>query len=89
MEHISALKWISHGGAQGASGRKILSEFIDVSCAAYATYFDGLLSNDGKLQAVFAKGSALLKEIEGAELFEPRSGRFGDPWRPKPTCSPR
>lgn len=44
--YLHALRWIVAGGAKDARLERIRNDMIDVTFAAYATCFDGLLSKD-------------------------------------------
>jgi hypothetical protein len=46
--HILTLKRIADGGAPGGNPANFRNDSIDASFAAFATYFDGLLSDDAK-----------------------------------------
>lgn len=51
--YLWALHWISVGGAKGAKPKTILNDMIDLNFAAYATFFDGLLTSDKKLSELY------------------------------------
>lgn len=55
---LQALYVISRGAAKNID--KLPNEFVDVSVAAYATCFDGLLSNDAMTRDVYEKARYLL-----------------------------
>lgn len=46
--YFLVLHWISVGGAKGAKPETILNDMVDVNFAAYALFFDGLLTHDRK-----------------------------------------
>src|SRR5271156_2385980 len=46
-------RWMSVGGAKQVKPTNIRDDLIDVIFAAYATYFDGILSADKKLNAIY------------------------------------
>jgi len=48
-----SLRWIKNGGIDQVSEEKILNDLVDISYITYATYFDGLLSLDKKLNAIY------------------------------------
>ena len=58
--YLLTLDWISHGGAAGAAPVKIRNDMIDVSFAAYATFFDGLLSADRKVVRIYEQATRFL-----------------------------
>jgi hypothetical protein len=61
--YLWALDWISVGGAIGASPRKIRNDMIDLNFAAYATFFDGLLTSDRKLFQLYKDTKKLHRVI--------------------------
>ena len=63
MAHLLALKWIHFGGAKNVPAEKLRNDIIDVNFAAYATYFDGLLTGDKKLNELYTEGSVLLNSV--------------------------
>ncbi len=58
--HLLAHRWIAVGGVGKTRSDKIRNDFIDVSFAAYATYFDGILSGDKKVNDIYGKAAWLL-----------------------------
>ncbi len=46
--YLLALDWAAKGGVQTASPDKVRNDMVDMNFAAYATYFDGLLTGDLK-----------------------------------------
>ncbi len=59
-------RWIA-GGSQRAMGAAALAnDVVDANVAAYATYFDGLLSADQRLNGLHREARHLLREIGGA-----------------------
>jgi len=61
--HLLAHRWISVGGVGSTKVAKIRNDFVDVSFAAYATYFDGILTDDKKLKEIYAKAVFLLDNV--------------------------
>jgi len=60
---ILAKRWISVGGAQRTKQEKLRNDIIDVNFAAYATYFDGFLTADKKIEEIYREASWLLKNV--------------------------
>jgi hypothetical protein len=48
-----SLRWIKDGGIDQISEDKIRNDIVDMSYITYATYFDGILSLDKKLNAIY------------------------------------
>jgi hypothetical protein len=72
--YLWALRWISVGGARGAKPNTILNDMIDLNFAAYATFFDGLLTSDRKLSYLYKDAMRVYRVI-----FDPkRSGLARD-----------
>jgi hypothetical protein len=51
--NLLAQEWLSVGGAKGVKPERIRNDIVDISFAAYATYFNGLLTGDKKLRKVY------------------------------------
>lgn len=48
-----SLKWIKDGGIDQVAPEKLSNDVVDMNYIAYATYFDGLLSLDKKLNEIY------------------------------------
>lgn len=59
--HILTLKRIADGGAPGGNPAKFRNDSIDAAFAAFATYFDGLLTDDAKPIDVHRNARSLVK----------------------------
>lgn len=62
--HLLSLKWISVGGAPGANHAKFRGDAIDANLAAFASYFDGFLTDDAKSIELHKNGCFLLKQFQ-------------------------
>lgn len=47
--YLLVLDWISRGGFEEAKPERLANDAVDMIFVAYATYFDGLLTADGKM----------------------------------------
>lgn len=56
-------------GKQVLSAKKVTSDFIDIVYVAYATYFDGVLSKDVRVQQNFDETLIILKQMAPRALF--------------------
>src|SRR5882724_2200631 len=61
--YLMALRWIYVGGAKNAKPEKIRNDIVDVNFAAFATYFDGLLTEDVKLKGIYQDAKFLLRTV--------------------------
>jgi hypothetical protein len=61
--HLLAHRWMSVGGVGETKTEKIRNDLIDVSFAAYATYFDGILSSGKKVNDIYGKAVWLLNNV--------------------------
>jgi hypothetical protein len=61
--YLLHLDWIAHGSQTGTKPEKLLNDMVDVNFAAFATYFDGLLSADKKLTRIYVQAAFMLREI--------------------------
>lgn len=58
---IMMATWIEKGGYESVSDPKFRNEFVDCFFAAYATYFDGLMTLDKRLQSIYENTRFLVK----------------------------
>jgi hypothetical protein len=61
--YVSILKRIEDGGAGKTKPEKLRNDVIDVNFAAFATYFDGLITSDKRAAEIYAAGDFLLREV--------------------------
>ena len=71
--YLLALEWGANGGARNVAPTKLRNDFVDMNFAAYATYFDGLLSADAKVQRIHVKARIWLMALFDCDL----PGGFG------------
>ena len=69
VTYLMILGWIATGGAVGKSGNKFRNDVVDSMLVTYASYFDGVLSRDQKLNELSAK-----TEHAFARLFGVKAG---------------
>jgi len=50
--YLLVLKWFGDGGHDSVPDARLRNDFMDMTYAAYATYFDGLLTNDQKMRDI-------------------------------------
>ncbi len=58
--YLVALRWMSVGGARNVKPEKIRNDIVDAAYAAYATYFQGLLSTDAGANEICADAKFLI-----------------------------
>jgi hypothetical protein len=63
-----SLKWVMEGGHSNAAEPKLRNDYIDMTYAAYATFFDGLITKDTKLQEVYSASCWILARVFGMKL---------------------
>ena len=51
--YLCVLDWGAYGGARDANPVKHRNDMVDMNFAAYATYFDGIISADIKLNRIY------------------------------------
>lgn len=61
--YLLALRWVSVGGAKNVKAERIRNDLVDVNFAAFATYFDGLLTADSKAAAIYRDADYLLRHF--------------------------
>jgi hypothetical protein len=64
--HILMLRWIALGGERKIKPEKLRNDMVDINFAAFATYFDGLLSSDEKLNTIYREAVLLLRSVFSA-----------------------
>lgn len=60
---VLMLEWAQVGGALGASAKKLRNNFVDLQYAIAASYFDGLITNDRRLQRIYEQLDFLLNAV--------------------------
>ena len=55
-----ALHWIAVGGAKDRKQEKFGNDFVDVAIVAFATCFDGLITNDKLTMSIYKNAKHLL-----------------------------
>jgi hypothetical protein len=69
--YLQTLERIREGGATGIKAEKVANDVVDATFATYATYFQGLLSNDAKANDLYRKAKQILKGFSNcARRFE-------------------
>jgi hypothetical protein len=63
-QFLNTLKIIGQGGQLSPSVDKVVNDDFDMTYVAYATFFDGLLSNDKNAQLIYAKALSALARIK-------------------------
>lgn len=58
--YLLALEWAAIGGAKTAKDHKIRNDMVDSHFITYATYFDGLLTEDAKALRIYKRAKEIL-----------------------------
>jgi len=66
--YLLALEWGARGGARDATPARLRNDFVDMSFAAYATYFDGLMTADAKVLRIHQEARVWLMALFGCDL---------------------
>lgn len=66
--YVVSLKWVVRKGYVEASDKTLRNDQVDTIHAAYATFFDGLITQDNKLRAVYSASRWLLRRLFGLPL---------------------
>jgi len=61
--HLLGLRWISEGGPGNITRDKLRNDVVDMVYVAYATFFDGLLTRDKKMQQIYQEVCLFLEHI--------------------------
>ncbi len=60
-------EWYIAGGLKDVKSKKMMNDLLDVQIAAYATYFDGLLSNDKKAMRIYKVSKYFITKTKNAK----------------------
>ena len=58
------MRWVRDGEPE-RSVQKLRNDIVDVNTAAFATFFDGLLTRDGKLKGIHEEGRHIAEQLGG------------------------
>jgi hypothetical protein len=58
-----SLKWVIQGGHANAKNETLRNDYIDMTYAAYATLFDGLITKDSKLRELYGIACWILTNV--------------------------
>lgn len=61
--YLLALDWAARGGAKDAKPLNLRNDIVDTNFAAYASYFDGLLSADAKASRIHQEARIFLSAL--------------------------
>ncbi len=61
--YLLFLRWISEGSPRNTKPERTRNDMVDMSFAAYGTFFDGLLTADNKLNSIFREADFLVRKI--------------------------
>jgi len=65
---LLVFKWIQKGGYENMTQEKYGNDFTDMSYAAYATFFDDLVTKDQKLMNIYLTAKRLLADMLKTDL---------------------
>jgi len=71
---LLVVQWLSKGGIDTVNMDKLRNDVVDMTYVAYATLFDGILSNDRKLLNVYAEAGFLLDRVFRLDGIVPSLG---------------
>jgi hypothetical protein len=60
--YVSILRRIEEGGVSNVKSDKLRNDVIDINFAAFATYFDGFLTDDKRANSIYEHAAFLLQE---------------------------
>jgi hypothetical protein len=60
---LSWIRWIGDGSEPKLSAKRVLNDQVDVNIATFGTYFDGVLSNDRRLELLYAETRSILTHL--------------------------
>ncbi len=72
--YFLSLHWICNGGPGNVNRDKLRNDVVDMNYVTYATYFDGLLTNDKKMIEIYQKTCFILEHVFGSKFNTQISG---------------
>ena len=57
------LRWISEGRVENVKPAKLRNDIVDMGYVAYATFFDGILTREKKVQEIYEESCLLLDQV--------------------------
>jgi hypothetical protein len=69
--HIWLLEWIANGSNEQSNVDRVRNDLIDLHVATYGTYFDGLMTDDGKMAFIHAIARFMHKTMRAEPLPSP------------------
>ena len=66
--YLLALDWGANGGAHSATAETLRNDVVDMSFATYGTYFDGVLTGDGKVERIHQEARVWLSALFNCHL---------------------
>ncbi|MFA6178460.1 MAG: hypothetical protein WC696_02490 [Candidatus Methylopumilus sp.] len=66
--YLLALNWGATGGAKDVRTKKLRNDMIDMNFVAYATYFDGILSEDAKVNLIYREACLFLSALFACQI---------------------
>lgn len=61
--YVSILRRVEEGGVGNVKVEKLRNDVIDINFAAFATYFDGFLTDDKRAHSIYDHAAFLLREV--------------------------
>ena len=61
---VLRLKWIAEGGIEQYPIEKMRNDLVDITYSAHATYFDGLLSDDQKVNDIYFQAKQFIDNMK-------------------------
>ena len=62
--HLLFIEWVSVGSPSKIKPERMRNDLVDINFAAYATYFDGLFTEDRKLNRLYKDATAVLERMK-------------------------
>ena len=63
LHYLHFFRWIRDGSPKNLSAKKVRNDLIDLNFATYATFFDGLMTEDAKLEDLYADACMYLENL--------------------------
>ena len=61
--YLLAISWIASGGVESASRSRLANDVVDMNYVTFATFFDGVLSRDKKVNEIYEEARLFLDTV--------------------------
>lgn len=63
LHYLHFFEWIRNGSSRSIAAAKVRNDLVDINFATYATFFDGLMTDDARTSALYHEGLTYINEL--------------------------